>query len=230
MVILLICQRLNTPVSNASAMRPRRSQRRASRAPRALRPYSSPRQTRNHPLPGLATANQRLSEAFLSPISSPSFLLYRQRALFGGAQVSTGGGRKVSSPPPWVISGVQSFLFLSYEKYLTQNAFRHTKSQIEKLSTQKRAAVLRCLIEGNSILATSRITGTAKGTIIKLLEQAGEACTAYQSEHFRNLPCKVLQLDEIWSFVGCREKSKAEAIGRHPATFGHGRAFAPKPN
>ncbi len=87
---------------------------------------------------------------------------------------------------------------------------------MEKLSTQKRAAVLRCLIEGVSIRATSRITGTAKNTIVKILEQAGEACAAYQSEHFRNLPCKVLQLDEVWSFVGCRKKSKAEAIGQHP--------------
>ena len=60
---------------------------------------------------------------------------------------------------------------------------------MEKLTTQKRAAILRCLIEGNSILATSRITGAVKGTIINLLEQAGEACAAYQSEHFRKLPC-----------------------------------------
>jgi IS1 family transposase len=87
---------------------------------------------------------------------------------------------------------------------------------MEKLTTQKRAMVLHCLIEGNSIRATSRLTGVAKGTIAKLFEQAGEACAAYQSEHFRNLSCKVLQLDEVWSFVGCREKNKAEAIGPHP--------------
>ncbi len=87
---------------------------------------------------------------------------------------------------------------------------------MEKLTTQKRATVLHCLIEGNSVRSTSRLTGVAKGTILKLLEQAGEACEAYQSEHFRNLPCKVIQLDEIWSFVGCRDKNKAEAIGPHP--------------
>jgi len=76
--------------------------------------------------------------------------------------------------------------------------------------------ILRCLIEGNSILSTSRITGAAKNTIVKLLEQAGEACEDYQDKHLKNLPCKVLQLDEIWSFVGCREKTKERAIGRHP--------------
>lgn len=87
---------------------------------------------------------------------------------------------------------------------------------MEKLATAKRAAVLRCLIEGNSILSTSRITGAAKNTIVKLLVEAGEACSDYQHRHLVNLPCKVLQLDEIWSFVGCKEKAKAKAIGEHP--------------
>lgn len=87
---------------------------------------------------------------------------------------------------------------------------------MEKLSTTKRAAILRCLIEGNSILSTSRITGAAKNTIVKFLAEAGEACSAYQDKHLRDLPCTVLQLDEIWSFVRCREKSKAKAIDKHP--------------
>jgi len=87
---------------------------------------------------------------------------------------------------------------------------------MEKLSTQKRAAVLQCLIEGMSIRAASRITGAAKGTITKLLEQAGEACADFQSENLRNLPCKVIQLDEVWSFVGCRDANKEESIGTHP--------------
>lgn len=88
---------------------------------------------------------------------------------------------------------------------------------MQTLATSQRAAILRCLIEGNSILATSRITGAAKNTIVKLLVQAGEACAAYQSAKMVDLPCKVLQLDEIWSFVGCKEKAKASAVDqRHP--------------
>lgn len=88
---------------------------------------------------------------------------------------------------------------------------------MEKLAANKRAAVLQCLIEGNSILSTSRITGAAKNTIIKLLAQAGEACSAYQDKVMRNLPCKVLQLDELWSFVGCKEKTKKHAKNaQHP--------------
>jgi IS1 family transposase len=87
---------------------------------------------------------------------------------------------------------------------------------MQKLSVQKRAAILRCLIEGNSVLATSRITGAAKNTIIDLLEQAGEACTVYQDEAMKNLPCTELQLDEIWSFVGCKEGMKKKAEHKHP--------------
>lgn len=87
---------------------------------------------------------------------------------------------------------------------------------MQTLSIAKRAAILRCVIEGNSVLATSRITGAAKNTIIDLLAKAGEACSVYQSANLRNLPCKVLQLDEIWSFVGCKEKAKKSAINQHP--------------
>lgn len=87
---------------------------------------------------------------------------------------------------------------------------------MSKTSVAKRSAILRCLIEGNSILSTSRITGAAKNTIVRLLEDAGEACLAYQDEHMRNLPSRVIQLDEVHSFVGCREKSKATAKGEHP--------------
>lgn len=87
---------------------------------------------------------------------------------------------------------------------------------MERLSTDKRAAVLRCLIEGNSVLSTSRITGATKNTVIKVMAQAGEACSAYMDKAMVNLPCKTLQLDEIWSFVGCKEATKKKAKGQHP--------------
>ena len=87
---------------------------------------------------------------------------------------------------------------------------------MKKLTAEKRAAILRCLIEGVSIRATVRITGAAKQTVVDLLERAGEACMIFQSETLVNLPCKVVQLDEIWSFVGCKEKAKKTAQGKHP--------------
>ena len=87
---------------------------------------------------------------------------------------------------------------------------------MKKLPLETRAAILHCLIEGNSVLSTARITGTDKKTVLRLLVEAGVACAAYQQKHLRNLPCKVIQLDELWSFVGCREKNKAGAINQHP--------------
>lgn len=78
---------------------------------------------------------------------------------------------------------------------------------MNKLSTEKRAQVLRCLVEGNSIRSTSRLTDVAINSVIKLLVDAGQACSEYQDKALRNLPCKRVQCDEIWSFVGCKEKN-----------------------
>ena len=75
------------------------------------------------------------------------------------------------------------------------------------LDTAKRIQVVKCLVEGNSIRATVRITGVAKNTITNLLLDVGLACAAYQDEHLRNLPCKRVQCDEIWSFVGAKQRN-----------------------
>lgn len=75
------------------------------------------------------------------------------------------------------------------------------------LSKEKRAAVLHSLAEGCSMRATSRLTNTAFNSVVRLLIQAGKACTEYQDKVFVNLPCKRVQCDEIWSFVGAKEKT-----------------------
>jgi IS1 family transposase len=78
---------------------------------------------------------------------------------------------------------------------------------MNRLSSKERAQIIRALVEGNSIRATVRMTGFAKNTIVKLLVELGDACSAYQDEHLRELPCERLQLDEIWSFVGMKDKN-----------------------
>jgi IS1 family transposase len=78
---------------------------------------------------------------------------------------------------------------------------------MNRLSTQSRARVIGCLVEGNSIRATVRMTGVAKNTISKLLLDLGEACSAYQDRTLRNLPCERVQVDEIWAFVGAKAKT-----------------------
>lgn len=77
---------------------------------------------------------------------------------------------------------------------------------MNKLPPAKRAAVLRALIEGNSVRSTCRITGAAKGTVLRLLGEVGEKCGEYQRRVFVNLPSTRIQCDEIWSFVGAKEK------------------------
>jgi hypothetical protein len=68
---------------------------------------------------------------------------------------------------------------------------------MNRLSTEQRARIIGCLVEGNSIRATVRMTGAAKNTVTKLLLDLGEACSAYQDDALRGLPCKRVQLDEI---------------------------------
>ena len=89
---------------------------------------------------------------------------------------------------------------------------------MNRLTTVKRAAVVKALVEGCSIRATVRLTGVAKNTIVKLLVELGSACTKFQDETLRNLPCKRLQCDEVWSFVGGKDKNlspeqKAQGLG-----------------
>lgn len=78
---------------------------------------------------------------------------------------------------------------------------------MNKLDTKKRAQVLACLVEGNSIRSTCRLTGVAKNTVVKLLADAGKACSEYQDKTLRGIKSKRIQCDEIWSFVGCKEKN-----------------------
>lgn len=90
---------------------------------------------------------------------------------------------------------------------------------MNKLSIEKRTQVIKALVEGNSIRATCRITDTAKGTVIRLLGDVGKACAEYQDKHLRNLPCKHIQCDEIWSF--CYAKDKNVPIDKQ-GRFGYG--------
>jgi IS1 family transposase len=85
---------------------------------------------------------------------------------------------------------------------------------MNQLSVERRAAVIRCLVEGNSVRATSRLTGASRTTVLSLLVDLGELCRTYQDHVLRNLPCKRIQCDEIWSFCGAKDKQvKAGAKG-----------------
>ncbi len=88
---------------------------------------------------------------------------------------------------------------------------------MNKLPTAKRAQILGMMVEGMSIRAISRMTGASKNTIVKLLVEAGDAFANYQDQAFRNLGCKRIQCDEIWSFVYAKDKNatpEMKAIGQ----------------
>ncbi len=78
---------------------------------------------------------------------------------------------------------------------------------MNRLSTEQRARIIGCLTEGNSIRATVRMTGAAKNTVSKLLLDLGAACSEYQDGVLVDLPCQRIQVDEIWSFIGCKAKN-----------------------
>jgi len=80
---------------------------------------------------------------------------------------------------------------------------------MNRLTTEKRRAVVVALVEGNSIRATGRMTGVAKGTILKLLGDLGRACSDFQDGALQGLKCRRVQCDEIWSFVGMKQKTAA---------------------
>lgn len=81
---------------------------------------------------------------------------------------------------------------------------------MNRLQSWERAQIIRCLVEGNSIRSTVRITGYAKNTVTKLLVDIGKACAAYQDEALNDLPASRIECDEIWSFVGMKAKSVPE--------------------
>ena len=78
---------------------------------------------------------------------------------------------------------------------------------MNRLSREKRRQVISCLVEGNSIRATVRMTGVAKDTVTKLLTDLGVVCSIYQDRVMRDLSCERLQVDEVWTFVGAKQKN-----------------------
>lgn len=78
---------------------------------------------------------------------------------------------------------------------------------MNQLPLEKRTQIISLMVEGNSLRAISRITGTSINTITKLLVDVGRACAKYHNEMVVNLDCKRVQCDEIWSFVYSKEKN-----------------------
>lgn len=81
---------------------------------------------------------------------------------------------------------------------------------MNRLSRDKQKQIIAALVEGNSIRATSRMTGASKNTITKLLIDVGRECLGYQNRVMKNLPCTNIQCDEIWAFCYAKKKNVPE--------------------
>ncbi|MBS1843881.1 MAG: IS1 family transposase [Actinobacteria bacterium] len=87
---------------------------------------------------------------------------------------------------------------------------------MNRLSIEKRAQIIGALVEGNSIRATCRMTGAAKNTVTKLLVDVGQAAADYQDRVLRDLPCKVVEVDEIWAYCYAKQKNVPEQFKGTP--------------
>jgi IS1 family transposase len=83
---------------------------------------------------------------------------------------------------------------------------------MNRLPIEKRAQIVSLLTEGNSLRATSRIVGCSINTVTKLLLDVGEACADYQDRTLRDLPCRTIEADEIWSFVYSKQRNVPEDV------------------
>jgi hypothetical protein len=83
-------------------------------------------------------------------------------------------------------------------------------NHMNRLNKEKRTQIIFALVEGNSLRATARMCDVAFNTVLKFLPEIGKACAEYQDKALRNLSCKRIQCDEIWSFCYAKEKNIPE--------------------
>jgi IS1 family transposase len=85
---------------------------------------------------------------------------------------------------------------------------------MNRLNLARRTQIISCLVEGNSIRSTERMTDTHRDTVMRLMVQAGEGSKALMDAEMRNLPCHRVQVDEIWGFVAKKQRQVKEGDDR----------------
>lgn len=76
---------------------------------------------------------------------------------------------------------------------------------MNRVPLARRVQIINCLVEGNSIRSTERMTGTHRDTICRLLVEVGDGCARLMDDQMRGLPCHRIQVDEIWAYVGKKQ-------------------------
>lgn len=103
---------------------------------------------------------------------------------------------------------------------LTVHRRSSIKVSMNRMTKERRAQILGMMAEGMSIRSICRLTGASKNTVVKLLINAGTAFAEYHHDHVRNVSSKRVQADEIWSFIGMKEKQAKRMGNERPANVG----------
>ncbi len=77
---------------------------------------------------------------------------------------------------------------------------------MNRLPLAHRTQIINCSVEGNSIRSTERMTGMHRDAICRLLVEVGDGCAALMDEQMRELPCRRIEVDEIWAYVGKKQR------------------------
>lgn len=91
-----------------------------------------------------------------------------------------------------------------------------------KLDFDKAEMCLRLLLEGNSIRSTERITGVNRNTLCDLVAVVGNLCEQFLKNVIQDVPVEDIQVDELWGFVNCKERTRKRL---HPRNFARGDAY-----
>jgi IS1 family transposase len=106
----------------------------------------------------------------------------------------------------WHTTGVCQFTF-AHRSLDMLEPVKHNIRIMNRLSKQQRIQIITALVEGNSLRATARMCDVSFNTVLKLVPHIGIACYEFQDKALRNLSCQLIQCDEIWSFIGSKEKN-----------------------
>ena len=85
---------------------------------------------------------------------------------------------------------------------------------MNRLNKNQQTKIIAAPVEGNSLRATVRMCDVSFNTALKLVPEIGRACMEYQDKALRNLTCKRIECDEIWSFCYAKDKNALVTCGR----------------
>ncbi len=86
---------------------------------------------------------------------------------------------------------------------------------MNRLGPERRAMVLSALVEGSNVNATARMCGVSKITVLRLLADAGSLAAEYHDLTVRKLQTRGVEVDELWSSVGCKAKARKRGAQGH---------------